>query len=1621
MAEITGIRIESLPDKTEYLCNEDLELTGLRVFAMYDDDTEEEIYDWYLDSSWDSSYYGTTEVIIAYEGYQASFEVEIIGISEIFVSQPPNKTQYIPYEDLELDGLEVSATMSNGSTMVLEPDSYEVDTGSFSPDYASTQSIYINHYDSGCSTYFDVEVMTMSEIQITKMPDQQYFKPYTYADLTGIELTAVWPDGRTSVVSIDDCNYDSYINSDSSPYTIYLYFSDITVELEVEIMQIVGLVISGDYKKEYMPGEPLDTDNIVVSYEWSDGSLEEATDYSLDTYYFDEGYPGYCTINVTDNQYYQYGDFEVYIMSVQSIQITPKKTLFANGEYASIDFFDFEATYENGETGAFPAEKMYMDTSEYSYDESGEYEIKFSVDSSYGYGEGSVWIQVVDISGIHILQLPYILQYEIDQKDFDETGLRIGATSVDGEDFEIHRDAYSLDKSAFQRKIPGTYEIGISALGYDTSFQVTVLEDDRLEVVRTPSKLTYYAGEELNKSGIWVKVYREGGTTRTIYDYTITHDEFDHAGQFEVTVSRFNVSDTFTVTVIGATLMEIVTMPDKLEYGAGEEFDPTGLTLKLHYEDGTSLALAVEKCTISKLDTSVSGNTSVTVSYGELSVEIACSVLIAEIDHIEITTEPSKKYYAPDTEQLDITGMVVTAILTNGEGMVLEEYEISEFQPSVLGHQTITVTYEEFTASFEVTVGYEVIVNGGSGSGFYRSLDAVKVIADVPEGMQFAGWMTEGIPQVMPKVLGDIRYKAFSSYTSGSRNTVNWRDLTENKMTLVAVLYRGETLNQKVDDNDGLKFIGRLTEHGDMEYGNTKFDQHVDIFMGVLKQNYIYFNISSKMDQLNAAIGVQFDDVWYEPFLLDRVEQLNVNMSRMNAFVCDKREDALVTWILNTIYFASGSYEWETTNEGELLQYDFVTEEDAPRVAFLIDGITPPEKFYVYKQMDNKFASMAGLKIPMKMDRDAPAEMTFYMPQEWQVTLTASTRDFVNTATFVDWDGTVLKEEVVRDGGAATPPDIPARPGYKFYGWDTKYDKILEDVTITAQYDQCVYTVRFLNWNGTVLKTQSLYYGESATAPTDPEREECDFIGWDKDFSFITESIDVTAVFEIKKYTVTFLGKDGFVICEQAVESGSDAEPPEPPVVSGFVFQRWIGDYTAVKEDVTIKSEYVARKILCVRFVDFDGTLLKLQHVGNGMDAFPPTNPTRDGYIFVGWDKTYKGITKDETITALYSERTDSLTVRFIDWDGTLLKTETVAYGNGATPPTVPIRSGYSFFGWNISYDYITEDTEVQALYRAERNGNVAEIYRNGNFVGKINMALDCSIIRRLNGECSIELKTATDKVKFVKRKDQIEFGNLIFDLTNIVKEANEGFYTTTLKGEHISYILNDDDYKVDAFEFSGKPKKCLAKILKGTPFSVGVVDFSEMVSLKVNQEDTTRRDVLMQLVALCKGEIEYDGYSIGIRKHIGNNTPIELMGTQNVRNVGMSYSRAEHTETYEIELYKKTGIDLGDEIHIVFHPLGLDKTKRISGIEWNPYNFRTVKITVGGYKATINDSLYREDDKQEQIDELKQDVEQLDNKIDDLTENIGDDGLKVISCKALPDNPDNNTIYLIQGEVVMK
>lgn len=55
--------------------------------------------------------------------------------------------------------------------------------------------------------------------------------------------------------------------------------------------------------------------------------------------------------------------------------------------------------------------------------------------------------------------------------------------------------------------------------------------------------------------------------------------------------------------------------------------------------------------------------------------------------------------------------------------------------------------------------------------------------------------------------------------------------------------------------------------------------------------------------------------------------------------------------------------------------------------------------------------------------------------------------------------------------------------------------------------------------------------------------------------------------------------------------------------------------------------------------------------------------------------------------------------VLFEDYDGSVLKREAVEAGNNATPPEVPVRTGYSFTGWSGSYSNITSDLVLVAQY----------------------------------------------------------------------------------------------------------------------------------------------------------------------------------------------------------------------------------------------------------------------------------------------------------------------------------
>ena len=124
-----------------------------------------------------------------------------------------------------------------------------------------------------------------------------------------------------------------------------------------------------------------------------------------------------------------------------------------------------------------------------------------------------------------------------------------------------------------------------------------------------------------------------------------------------------------------------------------------------------------------------------------------------------------------------------------------------------------------------------------------------------------------------------------------------------------------------------------------------------------------------------------------------------------------------------------------------------------------------------------------------------------------------------------------------------------------------------------------------------------------------------------------------------------------------------------------------------------------------VTFVDYDGTILKTEHVEQFEAATAPADPTREGYIFIGWDRDFSCVTENLTVTALYEQIPgESYTVTFVDHKGSVLAEQTVAEGADAVPPAAPARSGAEFLGWSGCYANVMQDETVRAVYSDEKN-----------------------------------------------------------------------------------------------------------------------------------------------------------------------------------------------------------------------------------------------------------------------------------------------------------------------------
>ena len=174
--------------------------------------------------------------------------------------------------------------------------------------------------------------------------------------------------------------------------------------------------------------------------------------------------------------------------------------------------------------------------------------------------------------------------------------------------------------------------------------------------------------------------------------------------------------------------------------------------------------------------------------------------------------------------------------------------------------------------------------------------------------------------------------------------------------------------------------------------------------------------------------------------------------------------------------------------------------------------------------------------------------------------------------------------------------------------------------------------------------------------------------------------------------TVTYMNGET-IYARQILPSGALATRPDAPAATpGYTFGGWnkadgtAWDYASdkVTDNITLYAKWIANTYT-VTFDTAGGTEIAPITQGYGTAITAPAAPTKEGYTFVGWDKSIPTTMPAENITITAQWKINKYTITFDTAGGTEIAPITQDYGTQIASPAAPTREGYNFVGWDKS------------------------------------------------------------------------------------------------------------------------------------------------------------------------------------------------------------------------------------------------------------------------------------------------------------------------------------------------
>ena len=217
---------------------------------------------------------------------------------------------------------------------------------------------------------------------------------------------------------------------------------------------------------------------------------------------------------------------------------------------------------------------------------------------------------------------------------------------------------------------------------------------------------------------------------------------------------------------------------------------------------------------------------------------------------------------------------------------------------------------------------------------------------------------------------------------------------------------------------------------------------------------------------------------------------------------------------------------------------------------------------------------------------------------------------------------------IVAYGGVAPMLASTAQYTYTFKGWDVEPTNAMEDFDYHALYDSTVrsYTITFNNTDGSEIENATFEYGKMPNCTKTPTRAATaewtySHKGWKPALDYVTESATYTAIYDSSKveYKVTFMNGTT-IIDEQMVPYGNPAVAPTNVTREGYKFVGWNTSFATVTEALTVKALFEELIIRTVSVVNGDN--IENVKVEDGEKYTLPEAPKKEGYTF---DAYYNG------------------------------------------------------------------------------------------------------------------------------------------------------------------------------------------------------------------------------------------------------------------------------------------------------------------------------------------------------------------------------------------------------------